>query len=252
MELNQLHTQLLQIALAFDSVCREHNIQYTLHGGSLLGAVREKGFIPWDDDMDIAMTRAEYEKLCKVLENNTDYRIVGNIKKQFRAVGNNSIWVDIFICDYISKGKIAQKAKQFLLTILDIMNRNKHTMALSNLNEYGAAKRLLFKCCYYLGKLLPASAKVKLYETVSRSWFIGKKDLYMRSNDQYKGRKILCPIHWMTDFTYIPFADTQLAVSAQYHDLLVSFYGENYMTPIKDDRNSQVHDIVRAEGDTSL
>lgn len=46
-----------------DRVCREHNLRYYIIAGTLLGAVRHKGFIPWDDDIDIAMTRADYEQL---------------------------------------------------------------------------------------------------------------------------------------------------------------------------------------------
>ena len=48
---------------AIDRVCREHNLRYYLWAGTMLGAVRHKGFIPWDDDMDICMPRPDYEKL---------------------------------------------------------------------------------------------------------------------------------------------------------------------------------------------
>lgn len=50
-----------------DQVCREYNIEYSLIGGSLLGAIRHKGFIPWDDDIDIMLTRPNYEMLMQVL-----------------------------------------------------------------------------------------------------------------------------------------------------------------------------------------
>lgn len=62
-EIRPLQLRLLEIAKAFDKVCKEHNLSYYMLDGTLLGAVREKGFIPWDDDMDIGMPRADYEAL---------------------------------------------------------------------------------------------------------------------------------------------------------------------------------------------
>ena len=59
---------LLTLLKEFDSICKKHNITYFLEGGSLLGAVRHKGFLPWDDDIDLCITRAEWKKLLKVID----------------------------------------------------------------------------------------------------------------------------------------------------------------------------------------
>lgn len=60
----KLWAVLLDLLLEFDEVCKRRGIKYFLDSGTLLGAVRHKGFIPWDDDVDVIMTRSEYNKLC--------------------------------------------------------------------------------------------------------------------------------------------------------------------------------------------
>lgn len=66
--------QLIQLDMLvhIDSICRAHNIPYYLIGGTLIGAVRHQGFIPWDDDIDIAMHREDYEQFLKICETAVD------------------------------------------------------------------------------------------------------------------------------------------------------------------------------------
>ena len=60
-DINTLHSHILQILLSVDQVCRKHGIHYYCWAGTMLGAVRHHGFIPWDDDMDICMPRPDYD-----------------------------------------------------------------------------------------------------------------------------------------------------------------------------------------------
>ena len=68
--LRKQQLRMLDILLYIDEVCKENDIKYWLSSGTLLGAVRHGGFIPWDDDLDIEMMREDYEKLLKVFPNN--------------------------------------------------------------------------------------------------------------------------------------------------------------------------------------
>jgi lipopolysaccharide cholinephosphotransferase len=63
--LRQCQSVMLRMLKIFDYLCNKHRIQYFLVGGSLLGAIRHQGFIPWDDDLDVGMTRREYEKFVQ-------------------------------------------------------------------------------------------------------------------------------------------------------------------------------------------
>ncbi len=65
-ELRKLQLTQLEILKVIDAFCRDHKIRYSLYAGTLLGAIRHKGFIPWDDDLDICMTRHEYNRFIKL------------------------------------------------------------------------------------------------------------------------------------------------------------------------------------------
>lgn len=64
-DLKRLQERLLNILLEFDRVCKERGLRYTICGGTMLGAVRHGGFIPWDDDLDVSMPRPDYDRLVK-------------------------------------------------------------------------------------------------------------------------------------------------------------------------------------------
>lgn len=68
-DIKEAHQILLEIAKAFAKVCDDNNIPYYMLGGTMLGAIRHKGFIPWDDDMDFGVPRPYYNKLILCLEN---------------------------------------------------------------------------------------------------------------------------------------------------------------------------------------
>ncbi len=72
----ELHNCLLDAGKAFNEICIKHNLKYYLSGGTLLGAVRHHGFIPWDNDMDMMMPRDDYEKLLSLNYNDGRYKVI--------------------------------------------------------------------------------------------------------------------------------------------------------------------------------
>lgn len=127
-ELKKLQDTEFEILKKLDAFCRKKGIAYSLYAGTLLGAVRHNGFIPWDDDIDIAMTREEYSKFCDAiikepieglfLENYETDMTCGTCHAKIRKAntlllqngenekrGHHEIWVDIFPLDKVSRNK---------------------------------------------------------------------------------------------------------------------------------------------------
>lgn len=124
----------LDILKYVDSFCRTHSLRYMLTAGTLLGAVRHKGFIPWDDDIDIMMPRNDYEKLFSLFNqeaSRTGYRLISyrdesSVYPFFKIVATNTVviedfvdpryktgvWIDIFPIDGIVDKKIYNYAKK--------------------------------------------------------------------------------------------------------------------------------------------
>ena len=148
-DIKLLQSNILKILLAVDKVCQEHHLRYYAWAGTMLGAVRHKGFIPWDDDMDICMPRpdydcfmshahewlpAPYEAICA--EINSSYP--GAFGKVINANTTlierehsdylGGIYIDIFPIDGVPSGRLAQKIAVMRYGILDkliyFLNRN--------------------------------------------------------------------------------------------------------------------------------
>lgn len=99
-----------QLLKEFDSLCSEHNLRYWIAFGTLLGAVRHRGFIPWDDDSDLGMMRSDIVKLIELMQNDDRYRVsiiydAWNFCKQVRFMYSdtkNPCFLDLFIFEETS------------------------------------------------------------------------------------------------------------------------------------------------------
>lgn len=68
-DIKQIQDMELEILIEFDNFCEKHELIYSLMGGTMLGAIRHNGFIPWDDDIDVSMPRPDYEKFIELTKN---------------------------------------------------------------------------------------------------------------------------------------------------------------------------------------
>lgn len=148
--LERLQKELFSMYKDILRVCKEHDIVPYLVGGSALGAIRHQGFIPWDDDVDIGMTRADYERFIRVFEKELSEKYIlnapnysekpkarfpkiykkGTIFKGAYDVNANSLngfFVDIFIIENIPRNRIIRKFKGTYCNFLEFVSSQVYT-----------------------------------------------------------------------------------------------------------------------------
>ncbi|MBR4289529.1 MAG: LicD family protein [Oscillospiraceae bacterium] len=254
-DLDVIHEELLILLQKFHEICLKHGIQYSLHGGSLLGAVREKGFIPWDDDADLSVTRAEFNKLQQVLRNTdlgSEFRYVEDdryTKFVMKREGKPPVWADIFIYDYISSNPVIRKLKLLSNYFFVLFTRSKEAQELSNLHGlYSGVKKFGMNAIVTVGNWFPMAFRLRL-ATNNMQWFPGDRSLIHRANDQYVGIHKTTPAYTMESYEIIPFLGIEVMITKNHHEILVSCYGSDYMTPRRE-KPVEMHEItLKAEQD---
>ena len=88
-DIDIMHTKMLEIAVEVDRICKEQGLKYSLYGGSVIGAVRHNGFIPWDHDIDMAMPRKDYDKFVKYMLTHPNEKIFFSNYKSEKRYPNN-------------------------------------------------------------------------------------------------------------------------------------------------------------------
>ncbi len=122
-----IQNELLDIMKLFHEFCEKHNIDYSLYGGSCLGAVRHNGFIPWDDDLDVAVDRENYKKLiglfpqCDELVMKQTLWIRRIQKPNASAIRGYVPTLDVFVIDNVPDNPLLFRIKILLLAAVQGM-----------------------------------------------------------------------------------------------------------------------------------
>lgn len=256
MRIDEVHALLLEMLCYIDRVCKENNIMYFLSGGTAIGAIREKGFIPWDDDVDIMLPRDEYERLIDVLmrENSRDY-VIHSLRE--------ADWDLMYACLIHSKttGKHDYINYKYLGVTIDILPIDglPDSLALTkkyylNLKKtyalYNASLRVSFQpnerhkvakaLMHGVGSLVGAHRLCEMIDRKARSRrfqdcdHVGCAVLTNYMEKEYFDRK------WFDHQVYVSFSGTEMPVMNGYDEYLHALYGD-YMKRPEEKKNPRHH-----------
>ena len=245
----------LELLKAVEEICNRHGLRYFADWGTLLGAVRHKGFIPWDDDIDIAMLREDYEIFLQVADRELPegcrvYSVhtgEGYANKPYGLVLNSSqirtdetylgLWhgcpyvvgLDIWVRDYLSRNEEEERLREDLMRIV-------RRAAVFVRDGGGQIEEALAQVEEFCGVSLDRSGQVE-----HQLWLLHERLCKLFSADEADEIAPLSSYVWsgcgkMPKYVYerqdwMPFETTRIAVPADTDRCLKVLYGEHYMTP---------------------
>ena len=257
----------------FDEYCTKHNIKYRLEAGTLLGAVRHKGFVPWDDDCDVALTRENYKLLIECLKKDsfnkpfefkkaTDYKdnhffdfvdrlfYTGEVYREEEKYKNSYdgylryLWLDIFVLDDVDEDN---KNKNYLMLKIFYGLAMGHRYRI-NYKKYNFSNKLKVFVLSNIGKLLDIKFIYKKYfEIVDKNRKntknkICKKYYYMNYPIVFIEYEV--DKEDEKDIIYVDFENTKLPIIKE-NDKLLNVLYKNYKTLPEESKRIPEHiDII--------
>lgn len=246
----------------FSSVCEENGLNYFIDGGTLLGAVRHEGFIPWDDDVDVIMPRQDYIHLCRIAEDVFDEpyffqttisehksnfirmhaqlrnsETTGFIRQDECLDINKGIFLDIFILDGVPNSvikralfkKIIRRIKKIFECINNIETNG---MLLKDKLYWNLFKSILKGENYYKFFIL--------FHNHIMGWYSKKETKYIGDLTLDWRENVIWKTEWFRESVYLNFENLKLRAPIDYSEVLYKQYGEYLKFP-EDITNTNSH-----------
>lgn len=255
--MNTIQTLLLNIAIEFDRICKKHKLRYFISAGTLLGAVRHQGFIPWDDDIDFYMPREDYEKFLKIAPEELneryslrDFSIDGEKYEYcFAKVDDRTttfiekasasyyykggVWIDIFPLDGTFESKILQKTHLFLIRKMVKLRNKAYTFDFKQ--KMGIIHRLHLRILRYFMKGSGAYRFINMLLQIKKynqSKYVGNLVW------GYKMKEIV-PKDYYEPQGIIKFENHTFSSPHKVHQYLEQIYGDYMQLPPENERISR-------------
>lgn len=271
--LNDTQRYILHVLREVVRVLDELKIPYYMQGGTMLGAIRHGGFIPWDDDVDLGIPRGDYDRMLKEVaahlpenlelrtyDDETDHhyyfaRIV-DTRYQIRRMGSleerlENIWVDLFPLDGMPNGCVSRQVHKFRL----LMTRLKFHLSCFekvNIKRPGRplVERMIIKIAMItrVGKWFNTRKQLDKMDRLLKKYPVEKSNYYVNFTGQtsYKFNEMFKKEVYGNGKLY-QFESFSLMGPEQYDAYLKSLYGDYMTPPREEDRNAHAAELVPIE-----
>lgn len=251
--MNELQSQILNVYKKIKNICDENNLRYYAIGGTCIGAVRHNGFIPWDDDMDIAMPRRDYEKLKDIIRNSEEPELEvvtqddrENYRPLFMKVYNpnttyvesdvrdikdtiTGIFVDVMPLDGLPESQLGRKMLCHRLIYLHHMN---DVRRLTGVRPSKGVKCLIKHILYIAMQGKPVNFYSQRYMHLLEKYDFDKSE-YTSYGWSYHIKRLIFPSKWFNDYVEIKFEDTIIRCPVEYDKYLAQQFGDYMKVPDK-------------------
>ena len=266
MDQNLRKLQLAELGILFSvaAFLDENKLDYYINYGTLLGAVRHKGFIPWDDDIDICMPRPDYEKLLELCRDKstdiyfTEYRLGNSLSQILQAVDPNvsarikiapdsdvvltrEAWIDIFPIDGMPENKILREIHGRLIFFNRFLWGLTVNDAPTKTDFVKGSSYIVKKIIYFLrvNKLFDRDRCFSRLQKLSMKYSYDTSSYVVNPASLSKMKDII-PKEWICPFRVYDFEGRKIKGPANFDLLLRNYYGE-YMTPPPEDSPARNH-----------
>lgn len=267
MTLTQLQSLELKMFKQIANLCTQRGLTYYALGGTLLGAVRHKGFIPWDDDIDIALPRPDFDEFisvaCDALTSplvvrtyhdvSSDNEVAPNLcqihdlstfvmldygQQKFRT----HVWVDVFPLDAMPTNRIMRSIQKYRI----LYHRMKIQFSMFELNahQYRPNRPLHERMLMQFRQKTKFGASwdtEEMYDELVKclkSFNYEDEAFCVNAMGAYKFREMF-PKEWLGNPIMLPFEDTEMSCPSNYHAVLSQLYGDYMQLPPDDKKHDQ-------------